>query len=189
MSGKTPGTKSETPDNKKDFWNTPWHAVRDAEVLIGQRFTLDAAAIDGNAAKAGEWITPDMDALKTPWTPTKPGAVWCNPPFSQKQLFLKRAWDQARAHGVTVCLMVPYERATKWWREYVSGRATVVYLPEGRYNYCDADSKVEIVGCNFASCFVVFTPLAMPTQYVEFTRGIGRQPANDNAEQQAAANA
>jgi phage N-6-adenine-methyltransferase len=180
MSGKTLGAGSTTPDNKKDYWNTPWHAVHDASALVGQPFVLDACATDRHAAKAYLYISPDEDALKEQWDPEKPGAVWCNPPFSQKFAFLERAHQQSILHGLTICVMVPYERCTKWWQQYVNGRATVVYVPDGRYNYCDDTTKEEISGVNFASCFVVFTPLTMPTQYVDFLRGIGKQAANDN---------
>lgn len=181
MSGVGSGAKSATPDNKKDYWNTPWHAVHDAAFLIGQSFELDACAKDQSAAKAYQWITPEQDALTSQWVPKVAGAVWCNPPFSNKAAFLDRAYQQAKLHGLTVCVMVPYEHLTLWWRQYVSNRATVVYLPDGRYNYVDDETKIEQSGVNFASCFVVFTPLQMPTQYVEFTRGIGSLPANDNA--------
>lgn len=169
MSGKNPGAQSNTPDSKKDNWNTPWHAVKDAEALLGVRFALDACACDKATAKAKRFISPEQDSLKTEWDT---GPVWCNPPFSQKQAFLKRARRQSREHGVIVCMMLPYEPCTKWWREYVSGCASVVYVPDGRYNYCDPATKAEITGVNFASCFVVFTPMMLPTQYVDFNRGI-----------------
>ena len=172
MSGKTPGVQSSTPENKKDNWNTPLHAVLDAEALIGQKFTLDACACDSATAKAGEFITPETDALTVSWVPVHNGAVWCNPPFSRKTEFLHHAWRQARWHALTIVMMIPYEPCTKWWREFVSGKASIVYVPDGRYNYCDPETKREITGVNFASCFVVFTPLTMPTQYVEFSRGL-----------------
>jgi phage N-6-adenine-methyltransferase len=173
MSGKTPGVKSKTPDNKKDDWNTPWHAVKDASALIGMPFTLDACACDDATAKAVAFFTPEQDALKQAWVPSERGAVWCNPPFSRKAEFLNHARQQSRWHKQTIVMMIPYEPCTQWWREYVSGVASIVYVPDGRYNYCDPATKAEITGVNFASCFVVFTPLTMPTQYVEFSRGIG----------------
>jgi phage N-6-adenine-methyltransferase len=173
MSGKTPGVQSSTPENKKDNWNTPEHAIRDASILIGMPFTLDACACDHVTAKAPEFISPDLDALKVSWVPKQPGAVWCNPPFSRKAEFLNHARQQSNWHKLTIVMMIPYEPCTKWWREHVSGKASIVYVPDGRYNYCDPVTKREITGVNFASCFVVFTPLTMPTQYVEFSRGIG----------------
>lgn len=189
MSGVGSGAASKTPDSKKDFWNTPWHAVQDAEFLIGQVFALDACATSFNEAKAEQWITPEQDALITEWLPAKRGAVWCNPPFSQKIAFIKRAYHQSRRHAVTVCVMLPFEPTTKWWRENISSRASVVYVPDGRYSYVDDETKIEQRGVNFSSCFVVFTPLTMPTQYIEFTRGLAERimAANDNGDQQVVA--
>jgi phage N-6-adenine-methyltransferase len=172
MSGATMGRKSATDPNKKDYWNTPWHAVQDASALIGMPFTLDACAIDGNAAKAREWITPEQDALKTPWL-SAAGAVWCNPPFSNKLAFLDRAYQQAKQYGRTVVCMIPQEPATIWWQRYVYGRASFVFVPNGRYNFLDQETKQKSDGCNFCTCFVVYTPLNVPTQYVHFERGIG----------------
>lgn len=174
------GVKSATPENKKDFWNTQWSTVRDAEALIGQRFTLDACAKDAGAAKAREWITPEQDALKTPWISGN-GAVWCNPPFTMKLEFLERAHHQAKLYGRIVVCMIPQEPSTGWWQRYVVGKATFVFMPDGRYNFLDDATKLLAPGCNFCSCFVVFTPLNVPTQYVHFVRGIGSLPANDNA--------
>jgi phage N-6-adenine-methyltransferase len=179
VSGKTPGAESKTPEHKKDNWNTPQHAVVDASTLIGMPFTLDACACDAETAKAVGFITPEQDALTVAWVPDTPGAVWCNPPFSRKTEFLQHAWRQSKWHHLTIVMMIPYEPCTKWWREYVSNRASIVYVPDGRYNYCEPISKKEITGVNFASCFVVFTPLTMPTIYVDFNRGKGLLPENN----------
>lgn len=181
MSGKTPGAESKTPEHKKDNWNTPLHAVMDAESLIGIPFTLDACACDLVTAKAREFISPETDALTVAWVPSAPGAVWCNPPFSRKTEFLQHAYRQSTWHGLTIVMMIPYEPYTKWWRDFVSNKASLVYVPDGRYNYCDPISKKEITGVNFASCFVVFTPFTMPTTVVEFSRGKGLYGNNAQA--------
>ena len=98
--------------------------------------------------------------------------VWCNPPFSQKELFLKRAKEQSEKHNLTVCCMIPFEPCTKWWREFVSDKATFVYVPSGRYCFVDDEAKKEVKGVNFCSCFVVFTPLyAKEAIMINFERG------------------
>lgn len=172
MSGKTLARKSKTSDDKKDFWNTSWEAVRDAQALIGMPFALDAAASDATAAKARTFITPEQDALKTEWLAGH-GAVWCNPPFTRKPAFLMRALEQAKRWQRLVLVMIPYEPCTQWWRRHVSGKATAVFMPDGRYSFLDNDTKCKVDGVNFVSCFVLFSPVNVPTQYVEFTRGIG----------------
>ncbi len=173
MSGKTLNKKSKVADDKKDLWNTSWPAVRDAQALIGQPFVLDVCATDADTAKAREFITPQQDALQTEWLGAS-GAVWCNPPFTRKPEFLTRAYWQARKWGRMVVVMIPYEPCTQWWREHVSGKATAVFMPDGRYGFLDPDTKKIIPGVNFVSCFVLFSPLHTPTQYVEFRRGVGK---------------
>jgi phage N-6-adenine-methyltransferase len=171
MSGKGNSNISATPDNQKDLWQTPPFVVEDAARLIGQGFALDACAADIQAAKAAEFITPEMDALTVDWWPAAAlGAVWCNPPFSQKEAFLQRAHEQARLMRLTVCCLVPLEPSTTWWRTHVTGKATAVYIPDGRYPFIHPETGLVMGSPNFASCFVVFTPLTMPTQYIEFER-------------------
>lgn len=171
MSGKGNSNISETPENQKDLWQTPPFVVEDAARLIGQGFALDACAADIQAAKSSEFITPEMDALTVDWWPAAAlGAVWCNPPFSQKEAFLQRAYEQARLMRLTVCCLVPLEPSTTWWRTHVTGKATAVYIPDGRYPFIHPETGLVMGSPNFASCFVVFTPLTMPTQYIEFER-------------------
>lgn len=166
------GNSSNTPPNKKDFWNTTWQAVRDAEKLTGRKFMLDAATTK-EASKAIQYITPEMDALSRSWIDEIPGAVWCNPPFSRKELFLDKAHEQAIMLGEIIVCMIPFEPTTKWWMNYVMDEASIVYIPSARYNFIDDETKKEISGCPFSSCFAVFTSLTMPTQYIHFNKGIG----------------
>ena len=177
MSHVTAGKKSETPVNKKDFWNTSDLALSDAMALCGvKQFDLDACATSEFESKGFEFIDPDMCSLSTEWN--SPiwykiiKNVWCNPPFSQKELFLKRAKEQSAKHNLTVCCMIPFEPCTKWWREFVSDKATFVYVPSGRYNFIDDETKKEVKGVNFCSCFVVFTPLhTKEAVFINFERG------------------
>ena len=176
MSHVTAGKKMETPASKKDFWNTSDLALNDAKALCGVKyFSLDACATSINESKGVDFISPEKDSLKTEWGYAFADAnrtVWCNPPFSQKELFLKRAKEQSAKHNLTVCCMIPFEPCTKWWRECVSDKATFVYVPDGRYNFVDDETKQEVKGVNFCSCFVVFTPLhTKEAVFINFERG------------------
>lgn len=183
MSHVTAGKKSETPVNKKDFWNTSDLAISDALALCGiSDFDLDACATSIYESKAEQFITPEIDALNHEWDCVFSGeikSVWCNPPFSQKELFLKRSKEQSAKHNLTVCCMIPFEPCTKWWREYVSDKATFVYVPSGRYCFVDDETKMEVKGVNFCSCFVVFTPLyTKEAIMVNFKRGFSSKKGN-----------
>lgn len=176
MSHDTPGKKTETPVNKKDFWNTSMLAIADAEALCGvSGFDIDVCATSDAESKGDDFISPRENALVVEWV-SQFGvfvkSAWCNPPFSQKELFLKRAKEQSEKHNLTVCCMIPFEPCTKWWRECVSDKATFIYVPDGRYNFVDDETKKEVKGVNFCSCFVVFTPLCTKEAvFINFERG------------------
>ena len=180
MSHVTAGKKTETPASKKDFWNTSELALNDAKALCGVKyFALDACAKSIMESKGVDFISLEKDSLKTELGfafafafADANRAVWCNPPFSKKELFLKRAKEQSAKHNLTVCCMIPFEPCTKWWRECVSDKATFVYVPDGRYCFVDDETKQEVRGVNFCSCFVVFTPLhTKEAVFINFERG------------------
>lgn len=176
MSHVTAGKKSEMPVNKKDFQNTSELATNDALALCGiSSFDMDACATSDSESKGFNFISPEDDALIAEWCGyigSGVRSVWCNPPFSLKESFLKRAKEQSSKHNLTVCCMIPFEPCTKWWREFVSDKATFVYVPSGRYNFIDDETKKEVKGVNFCSCFVVFTPLyTKEAIMINFERG------------------
>lgn len=168
------GKKSKTDQTKKDLWNTKWAAVSDASHLVGN-FSIDLASFH-HARKAPVCITPEMNSLSIDWASVIPQDTvgWCNPPFSRKFEFLAKAYETAKQSGASVCVMIPCEVTTQWWMEYVYGKASKVFIPDGRYDFVDDDTKVELKGVPFASCFVLFDGDSgvRPTEYIHFVRGI-----------------
>ena len=183
MSGNIKSHQSTTPKVSKDLWVTPQWVVDDATALIGQDFELDAAASGYKVAKADQFITPEMDALSpdTQWKPSHHGAVWLNPPFSEKVDFLIKANAQAKRHGLTIVVCIPYERITNWFKDHVHNLATVVYIPDNRINYINPETGFEMSGVPFASCLAVFTPLTTrEAVYVDYVRKFSREIHHDN---------
>lgn len=169
--------ESKTAENSKDFWRTWPGAIADAEKLIGLRMALDACATNASVAVSGEFISPEQDALLLDWTPFGSiGAVWCNPPFSLKAEFLQKAFDQAKKNRLVVCCMIPFEVATGWWSDNVQGKATFVFMPDGRYPFIHPETNELMRSPDFATCFVVYTPFSVQTQYVPFQRSKPPKP-------------
>lgn len=168
------GTKSTTDASKKDLWNTKWSAVSDASYLVGD-FSVDLASFE-HAKKAPTCITPEMDSLTVNWDENvvEGTVAWCNPPFSRKFEFLAKAYQTSVEFNTPICVMIPCEVATKWWAEYVYGKASSVFIPDGRYDFVDNDTKEELKGVPFASCFVLFDGESgqFQTEYIHFKRGI-----------------
>lgn len=75
-------------------------------------FTLDAAANDDIVAKS--FISPEQDALVTPWN----GTAYCNPPYSDGARFVKRALHQQLFNPLCegVCLLMPARTDTVWFQ-------------------------------------------------------------------------
>lgn len=168
--------KSKTDPAIKDFWRTSPRAIADAEHLIGRKFTLDAAAANADVAKAPRFITPEMDALASEWD-GQGGAVWCNPPFSNKRPFLDRGHFMARKYGQIVMMMTPYEPTTGWFRDHVKQSGAIIFEPDGRYGYCHPETGEEMGTPEFPSCFVAFTGFEFPAVTVGFKRYCAEQKA------------
>jgi len=159
---------SKTPLEHKDNWITSDLAFKDALSLIGlERFDLDAAA-DIYNRKAVHYFSEERNSLECDWF----GNAWCNPPFSLKKEFILKAHKEVLSGNANmVCMMIPFERATKWWRESIAKLATIVYVPDGRYAYIHPVTKKLMDQPKFASCFVVFTRFKVSEPaYVDFNR-------------------
>ncbi|EKE79070.1 DNA N-6-adenine-methyltransferase [Idiomarina xiamenensis] len=164
--------KTTTPSSAKDYWRTSDQAYRDACYLCGvDDFNVDVAADDGNK-KCAAYISEQADSLRIDWFLGDFANAWCNPPFSRKVEFLQKAYSE-RKRGL-ICMMLPYEPCTTWWRENIDGKATIVYVPDGRYNFLHPETGKQMSGVPFSAAFIVFTSLVSPTHYVQFKRGIGR---------------
>jgi phage N-6-adenine-methyltransferase len=77
------------------------------------RFTLDVCAT-AESAKCPRYFTKEQDGLTAPWIAER---VWCNPPFSDIEPWVMRAWS---AHAELVVMLVPATRTDQpWWQEQI----------------------------------------------------------------------
>ena len=77
-------------------------------------FTLDVAAAPHNA-KCEQFYTIEEDGLSQPWH----GRVWCNPPYSDLQAWVRKAWHELPNCEVIVMLVPANRTEQKWWQEHV----------------------------------------------------------------------
>ena len=160
---------SGTAEDAKNRWATSPECFLDAIILYGKTFKIDVAT-EPQTAKcdrfivAPEWFAgradrgsipglAGFDALNCVWE----NDWWCNPPFDLKIEFIKRAREMA-TNGMTGMMLLPYEPSSAWFRRHVVPNATLIYEPDGRYQFCEIDGKTKKTGVNFASCLVLFTP-------------------------------
>jgi phage N-6-adenine-methyltransferase len=80
-------------------------------------FTIDAAALPRNAKLPRYW-TPEDDALTCSWAGER---VWCNPPYSDIEPWVAKAWKEWRAGLVeSIVMLVPANRTEQgWWQRQV----------------------------------------------------------------------
>lgn len=110
-----------------DLWETPQDFFDKLDAEFG--FDLDACALPENA-KCARYYTPEQDGLSQPWT----GTVWCNPPYGRQigQWVEKAA--QSAAEGATVVMLLPARTDTRWFHQYINGRAEIRFVP-GRLKF------------------------------------------------------
>ena len=111
-------------------WRTPkWVVERTCEFLSIPGFDLDACA-DRESSAALAFLSTDNSCLTHEWNIHSGANVWMNPPFGQRgvpkkrlreagldpedfapfpgvDVFIQRAKDQARKHGLTVAVCIP----------------------------------------------------------------------------------
>ena len=85
---------------KSDEWSTPQWLIDFLRMEF--LFTLDPCADQSNF-KCSKYFTKDDDGLAQDWGTE---CVFMNPPYSQIALWLKKAYDSARA-GATVVSLIP----------------------------------------------------------------------------------
>ncbi len=108
----------------RDDWMTPPALVGAVGAVLP--FALDAAASGAAAAKAPAWITPEEDALRTPWAGKLVGyqgaerLVWLNPPYGRGlPRWVARAEAQARDGQLFAVVLIPANTETAYWLKHV----------------------------------------------------------------------
>ena len=110
-------------------------------------FSLDACALPENA-KCESYYTPEDDGLSKPWR----GGVWCNPTYGREiSSWVKKAYEESqKEYNDFVLMLLPARTDTKWWWEYVQGKATLFFV-KGRVKFGDHN-----VGAPFPSVLALY---------------------------------
>ena len=108
----------ETPQNLFDELNEQYH------------FTLDPCSTDENA-KCEKHYTKKQNGLKQDWTGE---TVFCNPPYGREiSGWVKKCYEHFMGGGTAV-MLIPARTDTKWFHEYVYGKAEITFL-RGRLHF------------------------------------------------------
>ena len=129
--------------SKSDEWSTPQTLFDTLNEEF--HFTLDPCATDENA-KCKMYYTIFENGLEKSWTGH---CVFCNPPYSQIQKWVKKSAEEARK-GATVVMLIPSRTDTRWFHDYIYNKAEIRFI-KGRVRF--GESKT---GAPFPSMIVVF---------------------------------
>jgi len=124
-------------------WETPQDLFDRLNNEFG--FEVDTCATPENA-KCNRFYTPKEDGLLQPWH----GVCWCNPPYGREVgKWVAKAAESA-ANGATVVMLLPARTDTKWFHEYIYGKAEIRFL-KGRLKFGGSKNSAP-----FPSMVVIF---------------------------------
>ena len=132
--------------SESDEWATPQWLFDALDKEFG--FTLDPCSSDENSKCNHHHTMYDSGLLKD-WAHD---TVFMNPPYSECNAWMAKAYGAARDGAIVVCL-VPSRTDTKWWHSYAM-RGEIRFL-KGRLKFGDAKDSAP-----FPSAIVVFRPAA-----------------------------
>lgn len=170
---------STTPDNEKDFAQTPWWLVFSLESFMGENFDLDVCAMK-ETAKCNNYYSLEegADSLKLGWHKFN----FCNPPFTNIQAFMEKAVEEAKEGGST-CLIYPDNTETAYSRFAWQHADTIIRMPF-RLGFIRPDGtpfldkKGKKQGPQFPCAVALFTKIGLvaPTRVIYHDFRIGFEP-------------
>lgn len=113
--------------SRTDQWATPqdFFDALDAEF----NFTLDPCSTHENA-KCAKHYTVAENGLSQSW---EGETVFCNPPYGRElPKWVRKCHDEA--HHATVVMLVPARTDTRWFHNYIYGKAEVRFI-KGRLKF------------------------------------------------------
>lgn len=137
--------------SKSEMWETP----QDFFDKLNEEFhfTIDVCATPENA-KCDNFYTPEVDGLSQPWD----GVVWCNPPYGRNiWRWVLAASVASGVRGSTVVMLLPARTDTKWFHDYIYGKAEVRFV-KGRLKFGESKNSAP-----FPSMVVIFRPMESRT--------------------------
>ena len=115
--------------SKTDNWATPPELFKDLDNEF--KFTLDPCASEENH-KCAKYFTKEENGLLQDWGGQR---VYCNPPYGRTVgNWVEKAAKESRKENTIVVMLLPARTDTKWFHEYIYGRATIRFI-RGRLKF------------------------------------------------------
>lgn len=141
-------THNTRTEDSKDNWMTPRDFVIQVCHGLGiKQFDFDACA---NARSTiAEQYTHDLETtLESGWLADFEGYMWCNPPFSQKNVLLPKLITAVRANPqAKLVALIPLGTETHLWRDWV-WHEDIIFLGK-RLSFLDEETGQPKPGTPF----------------------------------------
>ncbi len=163
----------------QDDYETPDPLFKFGKKKFNTKPVLDVCATKKHH-KCARYFT--KDALEKEWNKD----FWCNPPYSDVAKFIKHGYEQHKKHNVDGLFLVYAKTDTKWFHDYVQGKAKIFFL-KGRIKFwingkvpkwCDECQKQYISKekyCRFCRNKLKENPSPYPSMLVFYKK---RKPFN-----------
>ena len=133
-----------------DEWATPDELVQWLNQSF--QFTLDVAASHDNH-KCERYFTIEDEGLAQSWEGER---VWMNPPYSNVTAWMERAYRASREERATVVALVAARTDTRWWQDWVIGKANEIEFLAGRVTFSRPGKGANTAP--FPSALVIYRP-------------------------------
>ena len=134
----------------KNYWETPKDFFNELHKEFD--FTLDAAASHENA-KLDNYYTVEENGLEQKWE----GRVFVNPPYDRGiRHWVEKAYKESlEPYNECVVLLIPSRTDTRYWHDYIFGKASDIRFLKGRLNF-ELDGQAQRQA-PFPSAVIVYT--------------------------------
>ena len=133
--------------SRSEEWSTPKRFFADLDAEF--HFTLDPCASLDNA-KCALFFTSREDGLKQDWNNHR---VFCNPPYGRAIWQSARKCCLAARRGALVVLLAHARTDTRWFHDWVYGKAAEIRFVKGRLRFGDGTQSAP-----FPSLVAIYRP-------------------------------
>lgn len=137
--------------SRSDEWRTPRSFLDTLDDEFD--FTLDPCAASDNAT-CRRFFTKDQDGLALDWGRHR---VFCNPPYGRTMSDWARKCFEASRGGALVVLLAHARTDTRWFHDWVYGRAGEIRFVKGRLKFGDGKQSAP-----FPSMVAIYRPGGAP---------------------------
>ena len=100
-----------------DEWETPKELFDMLNKKYELNCELDVACTDDNCKTPAR--LPNISSLDIDWVNAYHSDVWCNPPHSKTEQFVRKADEQWSKHNLNIMMIVPANSITAHYFDYI----------------------------------------------------------------------